>query len=256
MRSGARTLDRLTEGLLGARTAGGHWTGELSSSALSPPPPRSSRSGWSTAVGCNRASPRSSARRRRVAGPDSERRRRLGRYHRQSEQRQHHRPLLGSHHDCRDQRRAVPLGGFERVRNWMRRAAGSLDPRALAETISRRYGKDRTFSVPILTVLALAGLLGADERRDAEGNARQQGENAPRQRHDRGDDAANVGTADADDDAEGDNRGRAEKRDHADAASGNDDVAEGDGRERCHRQWMAPRSAALPFELAAVPPAW
>ena len=53
---------------------------------------------------------------------------------------------------------------LDRARDRMRRAAGGLGPRALAETIGRRYGKDRTFSVPILTVLALAGLLGADER--------------------------------------------------------------------------------------------
>ena len=52
----------------------------------------------------------------------------------------------------------------EKARNWMLRVAGSLAPRALAHTIGRRYGKDRTFSVPILTVLALAGLLDADER--------------------------------------------------------------------------------------------
>ena len=41
----------------------------------------------------------------------------------------------------------------------MRRAAGSLEPEALASAISSRYGVDRTFSVPILTVLAVAGLV-------------------------------------------------------------------------------------------------
>ncbi len=51
----------------------------------------------------------------------------------------------------------------ERARDWMLRAAGSLEPRPLGRAISRRYGKDRTFSVPILTVLALAGLLGTGE---------------------------------------------------------------------------------------------
>src|SRR5262249_34299853 len=43
---------------------------------------------------------------------------------------------------------------------WISSHAGSLDPRDLAAAISRRYGKDRTFSIPILTVLALAGRLG------------------------------------------------------------------------------------------------
>jgi squalene-hopene/tetraprenyl-beta-curcumene cyclase len=44
---------------------------------------------------------------------------------------------------------------------WLARCAGSLDPSDLAVAIARRYGKDRTFSIPILTVLALAGKLGA-----------------------------------------------------------------------------------------------
>ena len=47
---------------------------------------------------------------------------------------------------------------------WLERAAGGLEPPVLAEAIARRYGKDRTFSVPILTVLALAGKLGPPER--------------------------------------------------------------------------------------------
>ena len=43
---------------------------------------------------------------------------------------------------------------------WLVRCAGSVGPRDLAIAISRRYGDDRTFSIPILTVLALAGKLG------------------------------------------------------------------------------------------------
>jgi len=38
--------------------------------------------------------------------------------------------------------------------------AVSLSPARLAEAISRRYGRDRTFSVPILTMCTLAGRLG------------------------------------------------------------------------------------------------
>ena len=45
---------------------------------------------------------------------------------------------------------------------WLRHAAGDVTPIALRSAILRRYGKDRTFSVPILTVLALAGKLGED----------------------------------------------------------------------------------------------
>ena len=61
----------------------------------------------------------------------------------------------------------------------MRRAAGSLDPRPLADTISRRYGQDRTFSVPILTVLALAGLLDANERDAGERSDERNGDRTP-----------------------------------------------------------------------------
>src|SRR5262245_31090886 len=37
-----------------------------------------------------------------------------------------------------------------RAEGWLTAAAGSLDPAALAKAITARYGKDRTFSVPIL----------------------------------------------------------------------------------------------------------
>ncbi len=40
---------------------------------------------------------------------------------------------------------------------WMRQAAGGLEPRRLAGALAARYGEDRTFSAPILTVLAVAG---------------------------------------------------------------------------------------------------
>ena len=45
---------------------------------------------------------------------------------------------------------------------WLERAAGAVTPEALRSAVLRRYGRDRTFSVPILTVLALSGRLGAD----------------------------------------------------------------------------------------------
>ena len=47
-----------------------------------------------------------------------------------------------------------------KIEAWLTREAGSLEPRELAKTIADRYGKDRTFSVPILTMLAIAGKLG------------------------------------------------------------------------------------------------
>jgi squalene-hopene/tetraprenyl-beta-curcumene cyclase len=59
---------------------------------------------------------------------------------------------------------AVAAPAIDRSREWLRNAAGDVTPRALRSAILRRYGKDRTFSVPILTVLALAGKLGDDAR--------------------------------------------------------------------------------------------
>jgi len=48
----------------------------------------------------------------------------------------------------------------EKAEAWLVNCAGSLHPQDLALAISRRYGKDSTFSIPILTVLALAGKFG------------------------------------------------------------------------------------------------
>lgn len=45
---------------------------------------------------------------------------------------------------------------------WLTRAAGSLEPAQLVRAIERRYGNDRTFSIPILTMCALCGRLGPE----------------------------------------------------------------------------------------------
>ena len=44
---------------------------------------------------------------------------------------------------------------------WLRKNAGGIEPEQLVPAIIRRYGKDRTFSVPILTTCALGGRLGS-----------------------------------------------------------------------------------------------
>ncbi len=49
---------------------------------------------------------------------------------------------------------------LERSAAWLRQRAGSLEPDRLIHAISDRYGEDRTFSVPILTMCVLAGQLG------------------------------------------------------------------------------------------------
>ena len=46
---------------------------------------------------------------------------------------------------------------------WIGRAAGSTAPDAIAALVLTCYGNDRTFSIPILVMIALAGLLGPDE---------------------------------------------------------------------------------------------
>jgi squalene-hopene/tetraprenyl-beta-curcumene cyclase len=51
-------------------------------------------------------------------------------------------------------------GVVERAEAWLSKAAGGTGPDQLAPAIIRRYGKDRTFSVPILTHCALAGKVG------------------------------------------------------------------------------------------------
>ena len=55
-------------------------------------------------------------------------------------------------------------GALARADRWLCHAAGGSTPAALRTAILRRYGNDRTFSVPILTVLALTGKLGPDQR--------------------------------------------------------------------------------------------
>ena len=45
---------------------------------------------------------------------------------------------------------------------WLK-SRTSLEPEALAKALAARYGKDRTFSVPILTMCAIAGRLGPDK---------------------------------------------------------------------------------------------
>lgn len=45
-------------------------------------------------------------------------------------------------------------------REWVREYVGTLDAGRIAETVKARYGKDRTFSVPILMLCAICGTLG------------------------------------------------------------------------------------------------
>ncbi len=150
-------LDRAREHLLAQRTEAGHWIGELSSSPLS----TATATCALTLV----------ARARRDADVD-----RLVadgvawlRAHRNDDGGYGDAPRCPSNvstttlvwatlamHD--DDAAAAPEA-------WLRERVGTLDARSLARAIGERYGVDRTFSVPILTMCALAGRFG--DGRDA-----------------------------------------------------------------------------------------
>ena len=53
--------------------------------------------------------------------------------------------------------------------DFISRIAGSLDPQDIVSAILKAYGSDRTFSIPILTMCALAGRLGKDGWKYVEG---------------------------------------------------------------------------------------
>ncbi|MBN1765065.1 MAG: hypothetical protein JW860_07400 [Sedimentisphaerales bacterium] len=53
---------------------------------------------------------------------------------------------------------------IEKCESYLSKAAGGLDSDRLATAISRRYGNDKTFSAPILSMCALSGRLGVGRR--------------------------------------------------------------------------------------------
>lgn len=156
-----KTLERLssraTDALLSARNSAGHWTGELSSSALS----------TATAVGA-------------LSQIDAPRFRdgiegglKWLVENRNSDEGWGDTVLSRSNISTTllgwsafalgdpENRYARVVAGAER---WIESAAGSSEPDALAASLGSRYGQDRTFSAPILTMCALAGKLGSGER--------------------------------------------------------------------------------------------
>jgi len=156
-----RAAESARQSLLEQRSEAGHWTGELSSSALS--------TATATAA-LTRAlveRPKGAARLERlVAGGRAW----LAR----------HRNPDGGHGDTVDSPSnlsttalawmalAVPLEADEDgdialaradCETWLRRRLGALDAPALAKALGEVYGEDRTFAVPILTACALSGAL-------------------------------------------------------------------------------------------------
>ena len=156
----AAALTKTTQALLGERQPGGHWTGKLSSSALS----------TATAV-CALAIHRRHATEEAVVSAA---------------------PLILRGLDWLS-RHVNPDGGWgdtdmsisnlstttlcwaafgaadesrryaqtvNRAEDYLRRAAGGIDREAIARAVTARYGNDRTFSVPILVTCALSGRFG------------------------------------------------------------------------------------------------
>ncbi len=54
------------------------------------------------------------------------------------------------------------LSSVSRVESWIRDHVGSLQPDAIAKAVVARYGKDKTFSVPILMTCAIGGHMGGE----------------------------------------------------------------------------------------------
>jgi len=53
-------------------------------------------------------------------------------------------------------------GAVENAGSWLIKRAGGLDPVRIAEVVYHKYGEDRTFAIPILTMCAICGRLGAN----------------------------------------------------------------------------------------------
>lgn len=54
-------------------------------------------------------------------------------------------------------------GTVDRAESWLREYAGGMEAEKIAKAVTRRYGKDKTFSAPILTMAAIAGRLGGGQ---------------------------------------------------------------------------------------------
>ncbi|HVE41666.1 MAG TPA: prenyltransferase/squalene oxidase repeat-containing protein [Planctomycetota bacterium] len=151
-----RTLANARRTLLDARVAAGHWEGHLSSSALS----------TATAVCALEL-----VRRNRPDAPTTLQ----GLVNGGLAWLERHQNSDGGFGDTTDSPSNIStttlcwasLGmvpgreaAFARAEAWLKRECPDLSPPSLAGTIARRYGEDRTFSVPILTMCALAGRFG------------------------------------------------------------------------------------------------
>jgi squalene-hopene/tetraprenyl-beta-curcumene cyclase len=157
-------LARATEELLATRTLDGHWVGELSSSALSTATAVTALAIVQRAHG-DRLETRSSK-----LGPLIERGLAWLAHHVNTDggwgDTDKSLSNLSTTALCWAAFGVTPRGDEEyrtvvaAAERWLTERAGGIDPAVLGPAIIQRYGKDRTFSVPILTMCALAGRLG------------------------------------------------------------------------------------------------
>ncbi len=159
-------LEKAQAGLRALRTDAGHWTGELSSSALSTATavtalalaraastPATAPSGAAELAAKIEAGLTWLARHQNADGGWGDTVKSLSN--------------ISTTTLCWAAFGAVPGGDAKhaetvgRAARWLAQQAGGTAPDQLAPAIIARYGKDRTFSVPILTHCALAGRLGS-----------------------------------------------------------------------------------------------
>jgi squalene-hopene/tetraprenyl-beta-curcumene cyclase len=153
-----RTLRAARERLLAERTAAGHWVGELSPSALS-----TATAAWALAMAdrARRAETHAALIRRGLDWLAANRNEDGGWGDTTLSKSNLSTTTLvwaafaASEGKIEAHRRAV--AGAEA---WLRRCVGGLEPERVAAAVIARYGKDRTFSAPILSMAALAGRLG------------------------------------------------------------------------------------------------
>lgn len=158
MSTSAARIDRTIAGLLEAldrrRTAAGHWEGQLSSSALA----------TATAILALAVSDRGAHRRLVAAGTEwlVAHQNRDGGWGDTVLSRSNISTTLLTWSALSFARDAggSSSAALDGAAAWLCREIGDLEPGRLREAVTRRYGRDLTFSVPILTTLAIAGRLG------------------------------------------------------------------------------------------------
>jgi squalene-hopene/tetraprenyl-beta-curcumene cyclase len=156
----AAALAKSADTLLGERNPGGHWTGKLSSSALS----------TATAVCALAIHRRYSIAEAVVAAPLILRGLDWLSRHVNSDGGWGDTDMSNSNLStttlCWAAFGAADESGryaqtVDRAEDYLGRTAGGIDQEAIARTITARYSKDRTFSVPILVSCALSGRFGS-----------------------------------------------------------------------------------------------